>query len=143
MVSVAEKVTVSVLDDLVHADLASGAVVGGNLDLIVPDVDQSFACLDLSVAVFDCCSWWCVAVVMRGGHSIYCTFRHGRHLGTGVDNCVDVALLPDGGLHCILLLAEAVVAPYVRNSDFITGIFPLDMVVRIADEVSGAASKEW
>ncbi len=73
----------------------------------MPDVDQPFDGLDLSVAVFDCCVWWRVAVVMRGGHSVYCTFRHGRHLGTGVDNCIDIVLLPNGGLHCMLLLADA------------------------------------
>ena len=78
-----------------------------DLDFIVADVDQSFVSLDLSVAVFDCCAWWRVAMVIRGGHSVHCTFRHGRHLCTGANDCIDVALLTDGGLHGVLLLAEA------------------------------------
>ena len=86
----------------------------------------------VTVAVFDCCAWWRVAVIMRG------TFRHGRHLGSGVDDCIDIALLPYGGLNCMLLL----VALCVRSSDFITGFLPLDMAVRMAVLVSGAASKE-
>ena len=61
----------------------------------------------------------------------HCTFRHGRHLGSGVDDCIDIALLPYGGLNCMLLLVA------------LTGFLPLGMVVRIADLVSGAASKEW
>ncbi len=107
------------------------------------DVDQSFDGLDLSVAVFDCCAWWRVAMIMRGGHSVHCTFWHGRHLCPGVDNCIDVALLPDGGLHAVLLLDEAFGKGSCPLSDFITGCFPLDMDVSMADRVSGAASREW
>jgi hypothetical protein len=50
----------------------------------VADVDQSLDGLDLSVAVFDCCAWWRVAVVVRGGHSVYCALRHSRRLGSGI-----------------------------------------------------------
>ena len=76
-------------------------------EVIVADVDQSFDGLDLSVAVLDCCAWWRVAVVVRGRHSVYCTLQHGRHLGSGVDNGINVALLPYSGLHCVLFLADA------------------------------------
>ena len=42
-----------------------------------------------------------------GWHSVYCAFRHSRHLGSGVDDGINVALLPYGGLYCVLLLAYA------------------------------------
>ncbi len=102
------------------------------------DVDQSLDVLDLSVAVFDRCAWWSVEVVVRGRHSVYCALRHGRHLGSGVDNCINVALLPYGGLHCMLLLADA----FGKGScPLCTGFLPLDMVVSMADLVSGAADR--
>ena len=71
---------------------------------------------------------------------------HGCHLGTGVDDCIDIALLPDGGLHYMSLPAdrsERVVALCARSSDFITGFFPVDVVVSMADLISGAVSKVW
>ena len=69
------------------------------------DVDQSLDGLDLSVAVLDCCAWWRIAVVVRGRHSVHRTLWHGRHLRSGVDDGINVALLPYGGLHCVLSLA--------------------------------------
>ena len=39
--------------------------------------------------------------------------------------------------------SERVVSFCVRRSDFITGFFPVDVVVSMADLVSGAVSKEW
>ena len=47
------------------------------------------------------------AVVVRGRHSVYRTLWHGRHLRSGVDDGINVALLPYGGLHCVLSLAYA------------------------------------
>ena len=44
----------SIRDDLVQA---GGAVVWGDLDLVVADVDQSLDGLDLSVAALDCRAW--------------------------------------------------------------------------------------
>ena len=78
-----------------------------DLDLIVADVDQTLDGLDLSVAVLDCCTWWRIAVIVRGRHSVYRTLWHGHYLRSGVDDGVDVALLPYGGLHCVLSLADS------------------------------------
>jgi hypothetical protein len=69
--------------------------------------NRSMHGLNLSVAALDCCAWWRVAVVVRGGHSVYCTLRHGPHLGSGIDDGINVGLLPCGGLHCVLFLADA------------------------------------
>ena len=83
---------------------------------------------------------------MSGGHSVYCALRHGRHLSSGVDDGINVALLPYGGLHCVLFIAYAfgrVVAFCVRSSDFNTGVVPLHIFASMADLlVSGASCQD-
>ena len=74
--------------------------LSGNLDLVVADVDQSLDGIDLSVAVLDCCAW-------GASRSVYCALRHGRHLGSSVDDGINVVLLSYGGLHWVLFLAYA------------------------------------
>ncbi len=56
----------AVLHSLVDTDKAGLTVVWGDLDFVVADVDKSLDCLDLSVAVFDSCTWRCIAVIVRG-----------------------------------------------------------------------------
>ena len=104
MVSVAENVTVCPSATIWSTLIKLVEQLSG---VVVADVDQSLDGLDLSVAVLDCCAWWRVAVVVHGGHSIYCALRHGRHLGSGVDNGINVALLPYSRLHCVSFLADA------------------------------------
>ena len=62
-------------------------------------------------------------MVVRGGYSVYCALRHGRHLGSGVNNritlrcfrmaaCIACCVLP--------MRSERVVALCVRSSDLNT-----------------------
>ena len=104
MASVAEKVTVCPSATIWSTLIKLVEQLSG---VIWTSYDQSHDGLDLSVAVFDCCAWWHIAVVVRGKHSVYCALRHGRLLGSSVDDCIDVAWLPYGGLHCMLLLTDA------------------------------------
>ena len=77
------------------------------------DVDQSLDGLDLSVAVLDCCAWWCVAVVVRAPVSMMAlTLRCFRMAA-----CIACCLLP--------IRSERVVALCVRSSDLNTGVVPL------------------
>jgi hypothetical protein len=43
--------------------------------------------LYLPVTIFECCTWWRIAVVVRGWHAAYCTLGHCGDLGSGVDDC--------------------------------------------------------
>ena len=56
-------------------------------------------------------------MIVRGGHLADCVLGHSRDLGSGVNDCVDHALLADNLAHTILSLADAVLADWVRSLD--------------------------
>ncbi len=105
IVSVAEKVTVwpscTSWSTLIR-------VVRSDLDFIVADVDKSLDGFDLSVPVFDCCTWRCIAVFVRGWHAAECTLGHCGHLCSRVNDSVDHALLVGELAHTVLGVANAV-----------------------------------
>ena len=68
----------------------------------------SIVYLDLSIAVLDCCTWWRIAMIVRGGHLVDCALGHSRDLGPGVDDSVDHALLADKLARTGLGLTDAV-----------------------------------
>ena len=97
----------SVLYNLVDTDKACLAVVRSDLDFVVADVDKSLDGFDLSVAVFDCCTWRRIAMVVRGWHAANYTFGHCGHLCSLVNDSVDHALLVGKLAHAVLGVANA------------------------------------
>ncbi len=98
----------AVLYNLVDTDKACLTVVRSDLDFIVADVDKSLDGFDLSVAVFDCCTWRRIAMVVRGWHAADCALGHCSHLCSRVDDSVDHALLVGELAHTVLGVANAV-----------------------------------
>ena len=84
---------VTIFNDLIYTDECRCAVVRGHLDFKVSDVYQSLDDFEFSVAVAHCGARWCVTVVVSIWHATYCAFGHCCHLGTSVDNGIDIALV--------------------------------------------------
>ena len=77
----------SVLNDLVHADKGCCTVVRGDLDFVVPDIDEALDCFKFAVAVFDCSAWWSITVVVSVRHFADCALWHDCNLCSGVHDC--------------------------------------------------------
>ncbi len=103
------------------------------------DVDQSLDCLDLSVAVLDCCAW-CAAgirftalsgmVVTCAQVSMMALTLRCFHMAA----CIACCLLP--------MRSERVVALCVRSYDLNTGVVPLHSFASIVGLISGCACNE-
>ena len=106
------------------------------------DVDQSLDGLDLSVALY---LWWRVRWLCAAG--IRFTALFGMVVSWAPVSTIALTLRCFRMAACIAcfflpMRSERVVALCVGSFDFSTGFLPLDMVVSMADLVSGAACKE-
>ena len=121
----------SVLDDLVHADEADGAVVRSDLNFVVSDVHQSLDSLDLSVTVLDCGARWGCAFGMRltalSGIVVTCAPVSTIALTM---RCLLPALVRKA-CWFLLIRSDRVVAFCVRRDDLVPGCGELIMVLRI------------